>query len=114
MDHEFESMLAHRLPKVQLAKSREKENFAGGKILMGGKRSNEAEEQMQRCFSNILFLGIVRNRMDYIRKYLTRIVKQNDGSENGLMKSSVYKTAFTSLKHPNFDDRSYKKNAVLP
>ena len=44
MDHEFESMLAQRLPKVQLAKSREKENFAGGKILMGGKRTNEAEE----------------------------------------------------------------------
>jgi hypothetical protein len=52
--------------------------------------------------------------MDYIRKYLARIAKQSDGNENGLMKSSVYKTAFTSLKHPNFEDRGFKKNAVLP
>ena len=44
MDHEYDSMLAQRLPKVQLAKSREKENFAGGKILSGGKKNNEGDE----------------------------------------------------------------------
>jgi hypothetical protein len=46
-----------------------------------------------------------------------KIVKQNDNSDSSiveLMKSSIYKSAFKSLKHPNFDDKSIKRLIPIP
>ena len=69
MNHEYETMMALRLPKVSTVKSREKENFASSNFF-GKKETGAKEEFFQRCFSNGQFLSILKNRMDRARKYL--------------------------------------------